>query len=509
MTSTHTNPNSPAENRPADDRSTETGAAQRQPKPGLVIAIGSVAVFFIALELTIISVAFPEISATFPDASRATLSWVFTAYNVGVAALLLIGGWLAERFGRRKLFLTGLAVFTIGSLASGLAPTIGLLIAARAAQAVGGALLIPASLALILHVVPDDKRDVAIGVWGAMAGLAAAVGPTVGAVLVASVGWRSVFLVNVPLAIVTAIVGARVLPESLDPNIARTVDLIAVPTGAIGVGLGVFIIVAAETLGWASPVTLGCAALAAACIGVFVYRSVRHPAPVFDPAVANDRGFAVGSVGSLAFVAGFTGWLVFAPSFLTEVWDYSVLRAGLAIAPGPVVMAIVSGPAGKMAAVRGHRAVITAGALTSFAAITWWLATIGDSPSYLTAMLPGLILMGAGVGAGFPMLTAASMVNVAPSQYAIGAAGSTTVRQLAMAVGIAIATAAVGSTSTLSSYRTSWIACGFMFAVTAVVIAALLPRHAGLTTVDLTQPSRVDPGQAATAVSPEGAHTNV
>ncbi len=448
---------------------------------GLTIALGSAAVFFIALELTIISVAMPEIAVTFPDSTRATLSWIFTAYNVGVAAFLLVGGWLAERFGRRKLFMIGLTVFTIGSLASGLAPEVELLIAARTLQAIGGALLIPASLAVILHAVPHDKHDVAIGVWGAMAGLAAAAGPTLGAILVGGVGWRSVFLVNVPLAIVVGVVGLRHIEESCDPSIERGVDLFAVPAGAAAVGLLIFIIVAAGSVGWTSPVTIGCAAVAVALLAIFVKRSRSHPRPVFDPSVAATRSFTVGSLGTLTFVAGFTGWLVFAPTFLTEVWGYSVFTAGFAIAPGPLAMAISAGPAGKAAVRFGHGVVIAVGAILALAATIWWALAITGTPSYLTGLLPGLILLGIGVGAGFPMLTAATMSEVAPRRYAMGAAGSTTVRQLAMAVGIAIATAVVGAPgetgSAVEPYVTSWIICGAMFGVTALLIGLLLTRR--------------------------------
>ena len=452
---------------------------QRQGGNGLTIALGSAAVFFIALELTIISVAMPDIAIAFPDASRATLSWIFTAYNVGVAAFLLIGGWLAERFGRRRLFMLGLAVFTIGSLASGFAPGIGLLIAARAVQAIGGALLIPASLAVILHAVPQERHDVAIGVWGAMAGLAAAVGPTLGAVLVDGIGWRSVFLVNVPVAIVVGIVGLKHIEESSDPNIERGVDLFAVPAGAVAVGLFVFIIVAAGSVGWTSPVTIGSALVATLLLALFVYRSRSHPRPVFDPAVAATRSFTVGSIGTLLFVAGFTGWLVFAPTFLTEVWDYSVFKAGFAIAPGPLAMAIAAGPAGKAAVRFGHGIVIAVGALLALAATVWWTLLVDAEPAYVTAVLPGLVLLGIGVGAGFPMLTAATMSEVEPQRYAMGAAGSTTIRQLAMAIGIAIATAVVGAPGETGSsavpYITSWMLCGAMFAVTALTMLLLDP----------------------------------
>ncbi len=471
---------------------TEQPAAHRSPSAGLVIALGSVAVFFVALELTIISVALPDIAIAFPDASRATLSWIFTAYNVGVAALLLIGGWMAERFGRKRLFLVGLLVFTLGSAGSGLAPTVGILIAARTVQAIGGALLIPASLALILHVVAAERRDAAIGIWGAMAGLAAAIGPTLGAVLVDTIGWRSVFLVNIPIAVVTFVIGARALPESKDRNIGA-VDLVSVQVGAAGVGLLVFIVVAAGSVGWTSPLTIGCGLTGLALLAGFVVRTMHHPHPVFDPEIAQQRTFSAGSLGTLFFVAGFTGWLVFAPTFLTEVWDYSILRAGLAIAPGPLVMAVVSGPAGKVAAARGHRLVIVTGALLSLSAITWWLVVLGSASSYVGGLLPGLVLMGAGVGAGFPMLTAASMLDVEPHQYAIGAAGSTTVRQVAMAVGIAIATAFIGSTdgsAALDSYRNSWIACGVMFAIAGAVMVALLPAPHPPTTTSTDSTSK-------------------
>jgi len=457
--------------------STASDETSNAASPGLTTAIGSVAVFFIALELTIISVAMPEIADDFTSSSRATLSWIFTAYNVGVASLLLIGGWLAERFGRKRVFLIGLAIFTIGSVGSGLAPTVGVLIASRVVQAIGGALLVPASLGLILHAVEPAKRDVAIGVWGAMAGLAAAIGPTLGAVLVSSVGWRSVFLVNVPVAIVVAVLAWQRVEESLDPNIASSVDLLAVPAGAFGVGIFVFDIVAGSTLGWTSPVTLGTMVLGVGLVVLFIRRSTRHPHPVFEPEIASRRSFIIGGVGTLCFVAGFTGWLVLAPTFLTEVWDYSVLRAGLAIAPGPLVMAVVAGPAGKLASKRGHRVVITAGALFSLGAVLWWTTQVGSDPSYAAGLLPGLILMGIGVGFGFPMLTAVSMLDVPSHQYAMGAAGSTTIRQLAMAVGIAIAVAIVGTpenaTGAFDQYRWSWIVAGAFFAVTAVAMQLL------------------------------------
>lgn len=458
----------------------------------LTVVLGSLAVFLIALELTIISVTFPELELAFDPVSRRTLSWVFTAYNIGVASFLLVAGWAAERHGRRLLFVSGMAVFGVGSLVSGLAPSIGVLIVGRVIQSIGGSMLIPASLALILHAVAPERRDVAIGVWGAMAGLAAAVGPTLGAVIVESAGWRWVFLLNVPIACVAVVAGRLRIAESRDPDIAPRVDVLTPPVGAAAVGLAVFVIVAGSEIGWTSLPALATMATAVALSVGFVWRSTHHRSPVFDPAIARLPTFVAGGVGTLLFVAGFTGWLVLAPTFLSEVWDYSTLRSGLAIAPGPLMMAVVAGPSGKLASRRGHALVVAGGALVAAAGVGWWLLTVGEDPAYLAAFLPGVILLGAGVGAGFPMLTAASMVEVPAHQYAMGAAGSTTARQLAMALGIAIAVAIVGSpedaTSDPQPFLASWAVAGALFAATAVVMA--MARRAGhlgpdVTTIDL------------------------
>lgn len=451
-------------------------------KGRIATIVGSVAVFMIAIELTIISVALPEMEAAFADASRSTLSWVFTAYNVGVASLLLICGWGAERVGRKRLFLAGLAVFLVGSVGSGIAPSVAVLIASRVVQAIGGAMLLPSSLALILAANDPGDHDVAIGVWGAMAGLAAAIGPSLGALLVDGAGWRWVFLINVPIAAIAILVGVRRLDESRDPNIAPSVDIVAVPAGAAAVGVLVFILVAAESVGWLSAPTIGLFLLAAFLLGVFVQRSRTHPSPVFDPAINRLPTFRTAAIGTLLFVAGFTGWLALAPTFLTEVWDYSVLQAGFAIAPGPVAMAVAAGPSGRLVGRIGHGKVIAIGAVLSAAAVLWWVLLVRESPSYAVALLPGLLLLGVGVGMGFPMLAAAAMLEVPEHQYAMGAAGNTTVRQVGMALGIAAAVAVIGLPDEASAdagpFQASWALCGVLFLLTAAVMVGL-PRVDG------------------------------
>lgn len=444
------------------------------------VLLSSVAVFLIALEITIISVALPEIEQAFPDSSRATLSWIFTAYNVGVASLMLIAGWLAERHGRKRIFLNGMAIFAVGSVVSGLAPHVALLIGGRVVQAIGGAMLLPASLALILHGVAPDRKDASIGIWGAMAGLAAAVGPTLGALLVDAAGWRWVFLINVPIAVVALIFGPRVLSESHDPDASPKVDVLGPPLGATGVAALVFAIVAAGVRGITAPVVLIAVAAALVLLAAFVIRTMRHPSPLFPPALATLRTYRSGAAGTVVFGAGFAGWLVLAPTFLVEVWDYSIVEAGFAIAPAPVAMAITAGPAGKLCARFGYRWIITIGSLISVGAIVLWLVSIDTDTTYVASFLPGAILLGIGVGIGFPMLTAASMHDVPAASYAVGAAGNTTVRQVALALGISIAVAIVGtaenSTGDIAAFRQSWLICGVFFAATATVIAFFYPN---------------------------------
>ena len=453
--------------------------SRRQGSATGTVLLSSVAVFLIALEITIISVALPQIEAAFPASSRATLSWVFTAYNVGVASLMLIAGWVAERDGRKHIFLTGMGVFCVGSIMTGLAPHVAVLIGGRVVQSIGGAMLLPASLALILHGVPEERKDAAIGIWGAMAGLAAAVGPTLGALLVDAAGWRWVFLINVPICIAALILGPRLLRESRNPDAPRTADLIGPPVGAAGIAALVFAIVAGGVRGFTAPPVVVAVAVAVVLLTVFVVRTKTHRSPIFPPALAKLPTYRVGALGTLMFGAGFAGWLVLAPTFLVEVWGYSIIEAGFGIAPAPLAMAITAGPAGKLCARFGYRWVVAAGAACSLVATSLWILTVDTGTGYVTTFLPGAILLGIGIGIAFPMLTAASMADVPATGYAVGAAGNTTVRQVAMAIGISVAVTVVGTAETatgdVTAFRQSWVVCAAFFLATAATMAMGYP----------------------------------
>jgi len=446
----------------------------------LTLAIAATAGFMVALEITIISLAFPQIREAFPDSSVATLSWVFTAYNIGVAALLLLAGSLADRVGRRPIFLAGLAVFALGSLGSGLAPSAELLIFSRVVQSIGGALLFPSGLALVLDAFPPHRRQGAIGIWGATSGLAAALGPTLGAVLVDAFGWRAVFLINVPVAILGIVFGARFLPAPPpSANLAPT-DKVAVPFASIAVGCLILAIVEGDNWGWASGRILTAFAASAGCMAFFIYRSRRHPVPLFDLGLFRLRSFSVANVAAMLFAVAFFAWLVLLPTYLQRIWGYSVLEAGFGIAPGPFLSALLAPFTGRLADRIGHRPLLVLCGVSGALGFAAHLAFTTVEPNYvLGILLPGLLL-GVSSANGFSMIVGAAMRDVPPTKFGMGGAGRTTVFQLATALGIAVATALVGQRTdpqlVHDAFVRTWIFGGTLMVLLAIVMFVWYPR---------------------------------
>ncbi|MCX6463417.1 MAG: MFS transporter [Pseudonocardiales bacterium] len=407
----------------------------RTQRPGVVLAVTSLAVFLVFLDVTIVNIAFPAITADFPGVSLAGLSWVFTAYNVVFAALLIPAGRLADARGRRRVFGAGLVLFGVASAACALAPDAGTLVAARAVQAVAAALLAPSSLALLLPAFPPERRGAAVGLWGATGGIAAATGPALGGVLVDAFGWRAVFLVNVPIVLVTLVVGRLVLTESRDPD-ARLPDLLGVLLLGGGVALLSLGIVAGEDGGWldaAGPLAGGVALLV-----LFGLRSRRVERPLVEPALFALRSFTGSVAGYLVFSAAFYALLLGNILFLTDVWRYDVLTAGLAVTPGPVMAALASPVAGRVADRYGPRAAIVAGATLFTAGCVLFALRIGDDPAWLATFLPATLLTGLGVGAVYAGLGAAAVSELPPTRFATGSAVGTCARQIGAVLGIAL-----------------------------------------------------------------------
>ncbi|MEM9521970.1 MAG: MFS transporter [Actinomycetota bacterium] len=443
------------------------------------VTISSLAVFMVSMEITVISLAFPEIRARFADTSESVLSWIFSAYNIGVASLLLIGGWLSERYGHKRMFLTGVSIFLVGSVLAGIAVSSEMLIAARVVQAVGGALQSPSGLALILVSTPPARHQMAIGIWGASGALAAAAGPTIGALLVEGFGWRAVFLVNIPVIGVALTLGRRWLPDTQPSAGSATVDLVSVPLAGIGVGALVLGIVQGEEWGWSSFGVWASFVIGVVLLAGFFVRSNRHPAPLFDLGLYRLRSFAVANIATIFFAFAFFGWLVPLPTLIQNVWGWSVLRTGFAIAPGPLLAFFVAPPAGRLADRIGNRWILVLCGTSGALGLLLFVATFGAEPQYITDILIPSLFVGVAAGTGFSQLVGAAMRDVPPHQYAMGGAGRTTVFQMAIALGIAAAVAVigrpVGPDEALAAYDDSWLIAAGAFALVAITAGLLYP----------------------------------
>jgi NTE family protein len=413
------------------------------------VAIACAGAFLAFLDATIVNIAFPDISSSFSGSGRDALSWVLDGYFVVIAALLVPAGGLADRFGHKRIFLLGVAGFTAASLLCAVAPSLELLIAFRVLQGIGAAMIAPTSLALVLDAFPPERRAAGVGLWGAAAAAAAAIGPTLGGALVELSDWRLVFLVNLPLGAAIVFAGARRLRERPQRD-SRLPDLPGALMLAAGLALITLAIVEGNDWGWTAAPTLGCFTAAAILLAGVVWRSSRHPRPIVEPELFRHRSFRLGNLGTLLFAAAFFSLILGNVVFLTSIWGYTVLQAGAATLPGPALSTVVAGPAGRLADRFGHRAVIVPGTLF-FAAGVMVLRSAGATPDWLGLWLPGACLTGIGIGLAFPTLGSAAVRDVADDRFATASAVNAAFRQVGAVLGTAILVAMVGEPATLQA----------------------------------------------------------
>ncbi|HEY1538051.1 MAG TPA: MFS transporter [Solirubrobacteraceae bacterium] len=440
-----------------------------------VLTVVSVAVFMVSLDLFIVNIAFPHIAGDFHGASLATVSWVLNAYAIVIAALMVPAGRMADRAGRRRAFLAGLALFAVGSALCGAAPTIGALVVARVVQAAGAALIVPTSLALLLPEFTAAQRPAAIGIWAAVGGIAAAAGPPLGGLLV-EVSWRLVFLVNVPVALLAIAYGRGLLRESRDEAGGRP-DLAGSAILALAVGLLALALVKAPSWGWSDARTIGGVVVAGAGLVAFWRRCLAHPVPVVEPAMLRVRSYALASTASLLFSAAFAAMLLGVVLYMTGVWGDTALRAGFGLSPGPLMAATFAVTSGRFANRIGQRALATAGLTLFGLGCVWWRLRLGAGADYAGEMLPGLLLSGTGVGLVLPSLASAAAASLPPARFATGSAVFTMSRQLGYVLGVAILVALLG-TGPAPTFGGAWvfmaIACG-LGAVAAFAIGVVRP----------------------------------
>jgi EmrB/QacA subfamily drug resistance transporter len=417
-------------------------AAPASPWP--IFWVASVAVFLVSLDTTMLYAAFGALRAGFPQASAADMSWVLNAYTVVYAAMLIPAGGLADTHGRKKIFMIGVTLFLAASAACGLAGTVGWLIAARALQAVGAALLTPASLAIVLAAFPQSKRAVAVSLWGAVGGLAAAIGPSLGSFVVDSVGWPWAFFINLPLGALSIWRGASLLQEVRRPGVARRLDMVGMAMVIVGVGALALSIVQLDAPTWSRSELLVAAATGVIALVAFIVWARKAAEPLVDLSLFKHRTYTFVNLATLSFGIAFAMMFFGFFFYMTEVWHYSLPRAGLAITPGPLLVVVTAIITGRIAARIGHRPFLVGGALIYAASGTWFLLVPGLTPDYLHQWLPGVILSGLGVGMVLPSLSAAAVNKLPAEQYAVGSAVNQATRQIGSVMGVAITVLLLG-----------------------------------------------------------------
>lgn len=408
------------------------------------LTIASLATLATFLDTTILYVAFPDISATFVGTDAAELSWVLNAYTIVFAALLIPAGKVADRVGHRKAFLGGSTLFTAASVACGLAPTAETLIAFRVVQAVGAAALIPSSLALVMHAFPRDQIPKAVAIWGAAGAVAGALGPTLGAAIVEGMGWRWAFYLNLPIGVFTVVAGARTVRESSDPE-TRVPSAIGVVLVAFAAGVLSYGVVESDRFGWTGARTLAVLGAGVLLAVTFVAHQRRSPAPVLDLDLFRLPNFRWGNLAMLTFGVAFSAMFFGSILFLTQVWGWSILKAGFGVAHGPALVALVAPRAGALAGRIGQRPILLAGGLLYAAGGLYRVLMLGPDVDYVIDYLPSMLLTGLGVAFCFPQLSSVVAQALPPNRIGIGGAALQAGRQLAGTFGVAVTIAFLGA----------------------------------------------------------------
>jgi EmrB/QacA subfamily drug resistance transporter len=448
--------------------------ARRRRTIFFVTALGA---FMGSLDLSIVNVAFPALERAFSHDSRAALSWVLTGYAIVFGSLLVVAGRTADRLGSRRVFFFGLAVFCLGSFLCGIAPSVETLIIGRVVQGVGAAAMLPASLGLLLGAYSKERRSQIVSLWGGIGALAVATGPSLGAVLITGFGWRAAFYVNLPVGLVAWLLGRRVLPATQGSGSTSSPDYPGVILLSGALALLVLAISEGPSWGWSSEGIITGFAVAVVLLATFLFRSARHAEPVLDLTLFRARSFSVANTAAFLYSMGFFAMLLGNILFLTSVWHYSILRAGLSVTPGPLVVAVVSGPAGRLAGRFGFRRVLMGGFVVFTLGVLWYVWRVHLTPDYPALWLPGTLIVGLGIGLTFPVLSAAAVSSLEPSRYSVGSAVNQTARQIGGALGVAILVVILGTPKSpiaaLDNFHHLWIYIAAMAALAGVFSTAL------------------------------------
>jgi len=447
-------------------------AAPSGPSPRAVLAILSLAGFMANLDVFIVNVAFDDIAHDFHGSSISDVSWVLNAYAIVFAALLVPLGRLADRIGRKRMFQLGMGLFTLASLACGVAPGLWWLVGFRVLQATGAAALTPTALGLLLAAVPADKRLHYVRLWSAVAAVAAAAGPVLGGLLVTA-SWRWVFLVNLPIGAFAIVSARRKVPDSRDTRITAMPDAVGSALLTAGVGALALSIVKGGDWGWGGGRTIAGFTAAGLLLAAFARRTEHHPAPVVEPDLYRVRTFASANLAMAAFGLGMSAYLLITVLWMQNVWHWSVVTTGFALAPAPAMVPIVTVLAQRLAR-RIPAGILSAAGCAVFAAGTiLTLSRIGpDGSHYADELLPGHLLVGIGIGFTLPTILASATHDLPQHRASTGSAVINMARQLGFVLGVSVLVAVLGTPADYPAAHAAFV--HGWWTIAAVELAAAL-----------------------------------
>lgn len=464
---------------PETDGSSQAGTALRPPEPivdraaWLALATASLAFVMGTMNVTITNVGYNDILESFPEANTSLTGWVLTGYALAFATTMLAAGRLADRYGRLRVFRLGVGGLLVGSLAAGLAPSVWLLVVARAVQGICGAMAVPASLGLVLPRFPSTKQATVVGVWASVGMIASGLAPVLAATALSLGSWRWMYLALVPVT-VAALLGSKLFMwETAEPNLSRRLDLLGVVMGSASVFLVVFATLRGPTSGWASPAVVAGFVGAVVLLPLFLWRSARHPEPLFDPRLFRIRSFAVSNVAvSLSMMGAFTSWALW-PIFLINVWGYGAWGVGLAFLVAPVLSGVVAVIGGRWADRHGYVGILTLAALVVSCAHGWAFFVLDGDVRFWLSFFPVTVFFGVGMGVLASLLNAAALRDIESRAIATANGVHQALRYAVGGIGVALALAVLGGRHDVWRYDTMWLILGLaQLAVVPLVLFA-------------------------------------
>ncbi|HZL02519.1 MAG TPA: DHA2 family efflux MFS transporter permease subunit [Cellulomonas sp.] len=400
----------------------------------LAIVAASLPMFMGTLDNLVMTTALPVIHAQL-SATLGDLQWIVNAYTLTFATLMITAATLGDRWGRRRVFVGGIVLFALASIASALSTTAATLIAARAVQGIGAAAIMPLSLTLLAAAVPPARRAMAIGIWGGVGGLGVALGPVIGGAVVDGFSWEAIFWINVPVALISVPLILRALPESRGRR--QPVDLIGLALVGASVFTLVWGVVHGNDDGWGSAGVVTALTGAAVLLAGFLLQESRAAHPLVPLHLFRVRSFAVANAAGFAFSLGMFGAVFLLAQYLQIVFGYSPLEAGLRTLPWTGAPMIVAPLAGALAGRLGVRTLLTSGLVLQSAGLVWLAVVSSPSASY-PSLIPGLVLAGTGIGLTFAPSATAVLTDMAPDDHGTASSTNATVREIGVALGIAV-----------------------------------------------------------------------